>query len=124
MAGLSGNWRRNPPVWIYALVDPRDISVRYVGRSRKPIARFLVHRSNAASPGNRRLHEWTRELAANDLRPMLLLIEKCPMLDAASSEQKWIDHFRARGPVFNATGDRTSLKPMNRFRSDENLGLR
>ena len=119
--------RRNPNVWIYALVDPRDQSVRYVGRSRHPIVRFYGHVSKgtlAYAGANKRLYGWIEDLATAGVRPMLLLIERVPMKSAGDGERRWIDHFRPTGLLFNSTVDRTKLIPVNRFRTELSGALR
>lgn len=105
--------RKNPPVYIYALVDPRDQTPRYVGRSRNPMVRFSGHLSARIlryANVNRRLYGWVDELAKADLRPMLLVIEKVDMAAAPAGEQKWIDRFRPS--LFNSTSNRTGLVPI------------
>ena len=47
--------------FIYALVDPRDGRVRYVGKSNRPYSRATQH-LNANAHTNGRKAEWTSDL--------------------------------------------------------------
>lgn len=66
---------RGVPVWIYALVDPRDGIVRYVGKSHAPGLRFAMHLSDRAAPNVRR---WVAELKLSLLVPRLEMLAMAP----------------------------------------------
>lgn len=66
---------REVPVWIYALVDPRDGAVRYVGKSDKPRLRFATHLSERAVPNVRK---WVADLALSQLAPRLEMLALAP----------------------------------------------
>lgn len=56
---------------LYALRDPRDRRVRYVGGSTRPRARLRQH---VEAPSSRRVQEWIAELAAAAMRPILEIL--------------------------------------------------
>lgn len=80
---------RGGEFFIYALIDPRDKAVRYVGCTLDMRQRYSAHLSALEqSEGNRRRCEWVRELRALNLRPeMLLLDQKIGIAAAHISEQ-------------------------------------
>jgi len=94
-------------VYVYALVDPVTHSVRYVGRSRKLIARYSAHMSYWA--GNKAKTKWIKSLRRAGMRPALLVLERCKYSTVAEAERKWIEHHRSSGMLFNDTTDRTAL---------------
>ena len=93
---------------IYALVDPRDMLPRYVGRSLDPATRIGGHIKEARWV-NPKKHAWIRELRrATGSRPFLLVLASVRgTLNAVECEQFWVDHGRMRGwPLLNAPGSR------------------
>jgi len=71
---------------IYHLVDPRDHSVRYVGKSTNPRSRYRVHCQEAAERQDTAKQRWIAELSRADLQPVLLIIASYP--DEASARQR------------------------------------
>lgn len=81
--------------YIYALVDPRDDAVRYVGATTNPKKRYAEHMYE----NNRReiyKHRWVTKLRADGLRPQMIILEENP-IDWAEAERRWIAHYRAAG---------------------------
>lgn len=58
-------------VSIYALIDPRDGSIRYIGSSRNPYYRLNGHLSE---PTNINMKYWTRDLINNGLVPKVKVL--------------------------------------------------
>lgn len=88
-----------PEVTIYLLRDPRTQAIRYVGATRKTLAKrlrdheFSAYREANVAPR----FDWLRELAAANVRPE---IEQLAIVDEAErgiAEQYWIDHYREAG---------------------------
>ncbi len=95
---------------IYAMIDPRDHAVRYVGvTSRK----FKVRLANAYAeyldaPGRvaehlRRkngqplLHEWACKLKRDGYTPIMKQVEIVSRLQAFERETYWINYYASRG---------------------------
>lgn len=73
--------------YIYALRDPRDGRVRYVGKSVNPKARYGKHLREVRSTPKCR---WIEELKAEGLKPELVLLHKCKHKDIIACERRWI----------------------------------
>src|SRR5690348_13036239 len=56
-----------PEVAIYALIDPRSLSIRYIGISGDPLARHQQHIKDKA---NGFKHEWLDQLKQDGLVPI------------------------------------------------------
>lgn len=82
------------PIAIYALRDPRDGRIRYVGKSLHPRQRLNVHVYHAKC-GDRKSHlyTWLRGLLANGRRPEQIILEWSTEKTWQESERKWIRRF-------------------------------
>lgn len=82
------------PWIIYALVDPRNDAVRYVGRAYEPQIRLKAHlrSERAANPAK---YRWLRELERHGLFPRMEILEGVygSLEDADGHERVWIQHF-------------------------------
>ncbi len=103
------------PVYIYALVDPRDMKIRYIGRSSQPNARRSTHicdsRSLTGAYAKSVKSIWLRELTAEGKRPILQIVQRCNAYTELETEAYWIDVFKS-----------TLLN--KRFTKDTGCGLR
>jgi hypothetical protein len=85
---------------IYALVDPKDKSIRYIGKSDKPKYRFLQHMADKTS--NRQKAAWITSLQNRGLKPKLKILETVPCELWGEAENYWIHFGKARGwPLTN-----------------------
>ena len=73
---------------IYELYDPRNGTLRYVGRSSDPWRRWYEHLHNP-QPG--RMSRWIRELRDCNETPVLSVVYRCWTRDASMIE---INHIR------------------------------
>lgn len=82
-------------VEIYALLDPADGSVRYIGKARDSAKRFVGHLREVRrrSP----LYDWIWKLRASGLVPVLTVLETCAEADWKERERFHIADGRARG---------------------------
>ena len=64
------------PVYVYALLDPRDGALRYVGRSSNPAKRVRNHLNPRQS--GPRMTEWIQGLAAAGLMPDIAVLREVP----------------------------------------------
>jgi len=86
------------PWVIYALVDPRNGAIRYVGRAYEPQVRLRQHLNDVCT-SNPAKYRWLRELKRSDLRPRMEILEgvEGTLQDADARERVWIRHFLDNG---------------------------
>lgn len=85
---------------VYALVDPRDDQVRYVGKSVNVAVRVKAHLNDR---GSTRKARWLQLLLREGLDPEVIVLETGSG-DWERAEVKWIAHFRSTGcDLTNAT---------------------
>ncbi len=89
------------PWHVYALRDPRDLSVRYVGWTID-LRRRLRDHINESATGGRQAHTrkgyWIRALGKVGFEPIIHSLESgSGDTHWAECEQKWIAHFRSTG---------------------------
>lgn len=89
------------PVWsVYALIDPCDEQVRYVGKSISVETRVKAHMRER---GTTRKIYWLQALQRDGVKPEILILETGTS-DWEGAETKWIAHYRALGcDLTNAT---------------------
>src|SRR5215470_2748594 len=94
---------------IYALVDPRDNMIRYVGMSDDVQFRYHEHVSR---PRNRQEKSWMRELQGFGLSPILQILETIERKGndravAWERERYWIKEMLRLGyPLLNVFGNK------------------
>jgi len=85
---------RDEGILIYALADPRDGSVRYVGKTNDRARRLEQH--TEARRGNRKLKRWLKELREAKMSPRMLTLGLPSRRGWAAAERTWIAFFEAR----------------------------
>jgi predicted GIY-YIG superfamily endonuclease len=90
-----------PEVAIYALIDPRSLSIRYIGISGDPLAR---HQQHIRDKANGFKQEWLDQLRQDGLVPIMRILEIVPSTaDALEREKRWIEACIAAGlDILNA----------------------
>jgi hypothetical protein len=58
---------------VYHLVDPRDSTVRYIGKTTNPKGRLRAHIQEASERQNTDKKRWIHELCAARLKPVLII---------------------------------------------------
>lgn len=115
MVCLKGNRRMFPrfeesksplhqeaPVAIYVLVDPRDETVRYVGKATNFARRKEEHLSgDLALEKNKKLRAWKQELRALGAEPFMRIVERTFQSRWEKAERGWIKFYRAQGTIYN-----------------------
>ncbi len=61
---------------IYALTDPRDGAIRYIGKANDAQKRLVTHRRDGKR-GTRPVHLWLRELVRLGMIPGLTVLAEC-----------------------------------------------
>lgn len=78
---------------IYALVDPRNNEIMYVGKTGYRLQRRIYHHLWGAKnlqSSSGRCAVWMRDLVDNDLEPIAIVLEKPLHENLFASEKKWI----------------------------------
>jgi hypothetical protein len=86
--------------FIYALMDPRDKRVRYVGKADNPRRRLHRHLSSRAKC--HRTH-WLTQLKDAGLKPILNILREVPYAEWTYWEQYFIQLYRETSALTNAT---------------------
>lgn len=93
----------NEAYQVYALVDPRDKTIRYVGVSINAHIRLTQHMREAKYQGEKKKRAWLAELEQQGLQPILEILETVDAgLFTTDREKYWIDTFLDAGaPLTN-----------------------
>lgn len=83
-------------VYIYALVDPREGTPRYIGQTDSPERRMLQHLSKTIDK-NRDKHEWVQKTLTEGYRIYMMLLDRVPRTEGDKAEKEWIAHFAGLG---------------------------
>lgn len=78
---------------IYALTDPRDNTVRYVGKSNDPKRRLSEHIASNLP--------WIVELKTAGLAPMMRILDRAGFDEWDRAEQYWIAFYSRHGRLLN-----------------------
>lgn len=81
--------------WVYALVDPRNNEIRYVGCSKNVPARTLEHARGFS--GSEAVGNWTRKLRKLGLKPRVFLLALVDVEQRHVGEIQWIKGCAERG---------------------------
>jgi hypothetical protein len=90
-------------VSIYALVDPRDGEIRYVGKTIKPLPVRL--REHVQDPKVDYRHNWIQQLAIDGTTPSICLLEEVTESDWQEREKWWIACYRQNGRALTNLAD-------------------
>ena len=78
-------------VFIYALVDPRDANVRYIGRSFVPEDRYKRHLIDKSETHKTR---WIRQLKSVGLQPELKILDVVSEQQWSDAERQWMSKYK------------------------------
>lgn len=77
---------------IYALVDPRNGVIRYVGKANDPVKRLRSHVRTSDTSTHK--GAWLVALRKAGLKPLLLRLERCTERPWEEAERDWITRLR------------------------------
>lgn len=85
--------------FIYALKDPRDGEIRYVGKANRPKGRLSAHVSKARQRrgGGSRKDRWIWALLWMNLKPELVILEEVPKAGWCMAERRWVRKLQTEG---------------------------
>lgn len=84
-------YARGRSVWIYAISDPRDRVIRYVGKTSCSLASRL--KGHIKNPTSRAMRDWLDGLRMEGVVPKISPLERCWQKNWQSREQAWIRRF-------------------------------
>ena len=82
--------------FIYALLDPRDGKIRYVGKANDTARRLKAHVNPARYKPTHKFN-WLKSLRNLSLKPVMVTLEECPTSVWKHREKYWIRYFYKRG---------------------------
>lgn len=89
--------------FIYALIDPRDNAIRYIGKANDPQHRFQVHIRSCEKEATHK-GRWIKGLKLLNLAPLLKIVEEIPFDRWKEREAYWIQYYHSQGaPLTNGT---------------------
>lgn len=82
--------------FIYGLFDPRNYSLRYIGKSDNPDLRLKQHikESKCSKKHERYVCNWIRQLLSEGLEPSIEILEEVPIDSWEETESAWIAECR------------------------------
>src|SRR5438552_2383132 len=86
-----------PKFLIYALCDPRDNAIRYIGKSSNGLRRPQAHRYPSARIDGTHRAKWLQALHLLGLRATIEIVEVCSAISLNEAERFWIEEFRREG---------------------------
>lgn len=96
--------RRRGPFIIYGLIDPRDLCLRYVGKSSSGMRRPRAHFAPSRLKENTHKDHWIAAVLRDGLIPEIAVLEECVEDALVEAEQFYIAYFRSLGcKLTNAT---------------------
>jgi hypothetical protein len=105
---VGSTHRRHCPIsYVYALIDPRDGEIRYVGVANNPQERLIAHITEARCNGFTLKMQWIISLLRNNLRPSIKILKIVARERRLVEEKRYILHFANRGRLLN----QESLEP-------------
>lgn len=92
-------------VSIYKLIDPRDGSVQYIGKTRKSLQKRLKeHLWEAQSGKQNHKCKWIRKVLSDELFPSIEFIEEVAWNNGAEREIYWIAQYKRENLVNGTDG--------------------
>lgn len=84
-------------VFIYALLDPRDEHIRYIGKTKDLPRRLSQHLSHIKREQHTYKARWIAELQHENREPIARIIEETTSSNWRERERYWIEFFRSNG---------------------------
>lgn len=91
------------PQYIYELIDPRDGSIRYIGKTNKPQKRLTLHLSRARKSTKTRKEAWIKGLINENLSPIMNVIKVCELENINKVEIETIAEYKKSHTLYNMT---------------------
>jgi hypothetical protein len=79
--------------YIYALLDPRNNEVRYIGKTINPKRRLVEHLNDSKREYNYRAM-WIKSLLKENIKPLIKFLKICPLSDFVKYETEYIQLYK------------------------------
>lgn len=89
--------------FIYKLIDPETLEIRYIGKANDPADRLKQHIAHSQNQSkDTHAGHWIASLCKRDLKPLLEIIEEVPFAIWETRELYWIEwHLQHGHPLTN-----------------------
>ena len=94
---LNTNLRMEPQVSVYAIVNPKNDEVLYVGASLYPSIRYMSHKTADEWSVYSHRGKTVKALNKEGLFPTLVILETCERVNGKDREDYWIDFYKSKG---------------------------
>lgn len=74
--------------FIYALIDPRDNKVCYIGQTKRSLRQRYSEHVNF--PRNKNMRQWMSDLSTAGVRPIMKIVEQVDSVYLDERERYWI----------------------------------
>lgn len=105
MSKLTDSKSKLNTICVYALVDPDNQQVRYIGKAICPIKRYGQHLAGQ-STNNKELEGWLSSLRKMHHTPLLHILEEVEEFQGDNVERIWINKYKSTGLLFNIVHNR------------------
>jgi hypothetical protein len=93
------HYKEDCKIYIYALIDPDSLLVRYIGKTTNPKKRESEHNNRK---GNSAKDKWIESLTGQKKRPIFEIIEECDINNWHKRERFYLDKFNSHEhPLLN-----------------------
>lgn len=90
-------------IYIYCLIDPRTLEVRYVGKTNNPKERIRAHISpHIYMRNNNKKCIWIEDLKRNGLKPIMSILTTCSEKESQAYEFYYYKLFKDSCNLLNA----------------------
>ena len=83
--------------YIYALIDPLDNKVRYIGQTYNVTRRFSEHKREALNQTRTKKDKWIVDVIKRGRHPCPIVLEEVKKEDSDDKEKKWIRYYKSKG---------------------------
>lgn len=82
------------PAYIYGLYCPLTGTLKYVGMTNNPPARYIQHLADKADSPK---VQWMNTLREHGVKPVMGIIEECTEANVRSRELFWLEYYLSKG---------------------------
>lgn len=80
--------------YIYALIDPKDQMVRYIGKTINPKTRLSLHIAETKTSDHYK-SRWIRSLLKRNMKPIFKILKICPLSEFTIYESEFIKFYKS-----------------------------